>query len=165
MLYKAHYQQANHILNDIAFLITSEITENGGQAIPIPASQILDWGQLTAHLSHREIAYKAGLGWRGRNNLLVAEKYGAKVRLVTLITDLEFEIDKPMDRDCGGCYNCCQPSLLINLNSNDLSAELRLDTVCSKCKSSSKHQNSSTHIEELLRHGYLLYRLSIDTGT
>lgn len=108
MLYKAHYQQVNHILNDIAYLITSEITENGGEAIPIPASQILDWKRLTAHLSHREIAIKAGLGWRGRNNLLVVEKHGAKVRLVTVITDMELEIDKPIDRDCGGCYNCFQ---------------------------------------------------------
>ncbi|MCP4704099.1 MAG: epoxyqueuosine reductase [candidate division Zixibacteria bacterium] len=106
MLYKAHYQQVNHILNDISYLITSEINENGGEAIPIPASQIMDWDQMTAHLSHREIAYKAGLGWRGRNNLLVAEKYGSKVRLVTVLTDLELEIDKPMDRDCGDCYNC-----------------------------------------------------------
>ncbi len=106
MLYKAHYQQVNHILNDITFLITSEIETNGGEAIPIPASQILDQKMLRAHLSHREIAYKAGLGWRGRNNLLVAENYGSKVRLVTVLTDIELEIDKPMDRDCGGCYNC-----------------------------------------------------------
>ncbi len=108
MIYKAHYQQVNHILNDISYLITSEIESNGGEAIPIPASQILDWGRMTAHLSHREIAYKAGLGWRGRNNLLVAEKYGSKVRLVTVLTDLELEINQPTDRDCGGCYNCFQ---------------------------------------------------------
>ena len=108
MLYKSHYQQVNHILNDISFLISSEISGNGGEAIPIPASQILDWRRLTAHLSHREIAFKTGLGWRGRNNLLVAEKYGANIRLVTVLTDLELEPDKPMDRDCGGCYNCFQ---------------------------------------------------------
>ena len=106
MLYKSHYQQVNHILNDISFLISSEIESCGGEVIPIPASQILDWKKLTAHLSHREIAYKAGLGWRGRNNLLAAEKYGSKVRLVTILTDLELPIDQPIDRDCGDCYNC-----------------------------------------------------------
>lgn len=106
MLYKAHYQQVNHILNDISFIIVSKIIENGGEALPIPASQILDQKMLRAHLSHREIAYKAGLGWRGRNNLLVAENYGSKVRLVTILTDLELEIDKPMEHDCGDCYNC-----------------------------------------------------------
>jgi epoxyqueuosine reductase QueG len=108
MLYKAHYQQVNNILNDIAYLITSEINSNGGEAIPIPASQILDWGRLRGHLSHREIAYKAGLGWWGRNNLLVAENFGCKVRLVTVLTDIDLEPDKPMKRDCGSCYNCLQ---------------------------------------------------------
>lgn len=106
MLYKAHYQQVNHILNDITFIIVSEIAKNGGEAIPIPASQILDQKMLRAHLSHREVAYKAGLGWRGRNNLLVAEHYGSKVRLVTVLTNLDLEVDKPLKRDCGDCYNC-----------------------------------------------------------
>jgi len=108
MLYKSHYQQVNRILNDISYVMTSEIETNGGEALPIPASQIMDWDHMTAHLSHREIAYKAGLGWRGRNNLLVAEKYGSKIRLVTVLTDIELEIDQPSDRDCGGCYNCFQ---------------------------------------------------------
>jgi len=106
MIYKAHYQQVNHILNDIAFFISSEIQLQGGRAISIPASQILDQKMLMAHLSHREIAHQAGLGWRGRNNLLVCENYGSKVRLVTILTDLELPIDRPQTRDCGDCYNC-----------------------------------------------------------
>lgn len=106
MLYKAHYQQVNHVLNDISFLISSEIQRLGGKAVSIPASQILDQKMLRAHLSHREIAFEAGLGWRGRNNLLVNENYGSKVRLVTVLTDFELPVDKPISRDCGDCYNC-----------------------------------------------------------
>ncbi len=121
MLYKAHYQQVNHILNDITFIIVSEIVKNRGEAIPIPASQYLDWGRLRAHLSHREIAYKAGLGWRGRNNLLVAENYGSQVRLVTVLTDIDLESDKPLERDCGDCYDCLTvyPADAINEDPND----------------------------------------------
>lgn len=106
MLYKAHYQQINHILNDIAFQVSSEINRAGCSSAPIPASRILKWKPMQAHLSHREIAYKAGLGWWGRNNLLVNENYGSQVRLVTVLTDLELEADRPTEQDCGDCYAC-----------------------------------------------------------
>jgi len=106
VLYKTHYRQINHTLNDIAFLISSQIENSGFHAIPIPASQIISWKPMRAHLSHREIAYKAGLGWWGRNNLLVNRKYGSQVRLVTVLTDLELQPDSPTDDDCGDCYDC-----------------------------------------------------------
>lgn len=106
MLYKAHYQQINHTLNDIAYSVSSEINEVGYNSIPIPASQILVRKPMRAHLSHREIARKAGLGWRGRNNLLVSEEYGSQVRLVTVLTDLDLEEDRPTELDCGDCYDC-----------------------------------------------------------
>jgi epoxyqueuosine reductase len=106
ILYKAHYRQINHSLNDIAFQIASRINKLGKMALPIPASQMTSWEPMRAHLSHREIAYKAGLGWRGRNNLLVNPIYGSQVRLVTILTDLSLPIDQPTDEDCGECYAC-----------------------------------------------------------
>jgi epoxyqueuosine reductase len=106
MLYKSHYQQVNHTLNDIAMAIASEINSHGGESIPIPASQIIKWNPMRAHLSHREIAGKAGLGWRGRNNLLVTEKHGSQIRLVTVLTDLELEPDTCAKLDCADCYAC-----------------------------------------------------------
>ncbi len=105
-IYKAHYQQINHLLNDAAYLIASEIEEHGFKALPIPASQIIKWKPLKAHLSHREIAYKAGLGWWGKNNLLINEKYGARVRLVTILTDIELPVDKPVEILCEECEAC-----------------------------------------------------------
>jgi epoxyqueuosine reductase QueG len=106
ILYKTHYRQINHILNDIAFSIGSEINNSGYKSIPIPASQIIKWKPMTAHLSHRVMAHKAGLGWRGKNNLLVNQKYGSQIRLVTVLTDLELEIDNPVEMDCGDCVAC-----------------------------------------------------------
>jgi len=106
VLYKAHYRQTNHALNDIAFQISHRIYDLGYNAIPVPASQMLSWKPMRAHLSHREIAYKAGLGWRGRNNLLVNSIYGSQVRLVTVLTDLLLPADQPTDEDCDECYAC-----------------------------------------------------------
>ncbi len=139
MLYKTHYQQVNIILNDISFLLASEIMRHGGKAVPIPASQILDVKMLRAHLSHREVAFKAGLGWRGRNNLLVCENYGSKVRLVTVLTDMQLEPDKPLKRDCGDCYDCLTvcPADAIAENPEDFD----LPACYAKIQEFSKHDN------------------------
>lgn len=108
LLYRAHYQQVNHILNDISFYLADIIDRAGYLALPIPASALTDWKKLRAHLSHREIAYRAGLGWWGRNNLLVTSEYGSQVRLVTVLTDLELEPDPPTAEDCGDCCACVE---------------------------------------------------------
>ncbi len=106
MLYRSHYLQVNNILNDIAFEISVLIEKEGRRALPLPASHIMDYEKLTAHLSHREIAFRAGLGWWGRNNLLVTRQFGSRIRLVTVLTDLDLPFDEPLDDNCGGCMEC-----------------------------------------------------------
>jgi epoxyqueuosine reductase len=108
LLYKWHYQQANNLLDKIAFVLTQKIGEKGHKALPIPASQIVDWEKHRGHLSHRLIAESAGLGWRGRNNLLVNEQYGSAIRLVTILTDIPLETDSPVEAQCGLCNVCVQ---------------------------------------------------------
>jgi epoxyqueuosine reductase len=106
LLYLHHYRQANYILDRIAFHLAAIIQRAGGNAIPIAASQIVDWEQQRGHLSHKELAQAAGLGWRGRNNLLVNPAYGARIRLVSILTDLPLQADKPLDNSCDTCRRC-----------------------------------------------------------
>jgi epoxyqueuosine reductase QueG len=105
-LYFHHYQRVNILLDTIGLMMTSRIQDLGYHAIPIPASQIVDWKTQRGHLSHKHVAAAAGLGWIGRNNLLVNEKFGARVRLVTILTDLPLAVDSPSLRDCGSCRAC-----------------------------------------------------------
>jgi len=105
-LYFHHYQRVNILLDTIGLMLTSAIQDLGSHAIPIPASQILDWKAQRGHLSHKHVARAAGLGWIGRNNLLVNEKFGARVRLVTVPTDLPLAVDSPSLRNCGSCRAC-----------------------------------------------------------
>lgn len=107
-IYKAHYLQVNNILNDIAYRVSAYIQYQGARALPIPASHMISWRPIRAHLSHREIAYKAGLGWRGRNNLLINPAYGSQYRLVTVLTDLELEPDELCQGSCGECRACLE---------------------------------------------------------
>jgi epoxyqueuosine reductase QueG len=105
-LYFHHYQRVNILLDTIGLILSSKIQELSYQAMPIPASQIVDWKNQRGHLSHKHVARAAGLGWIGRNNLLVNEKFGSRVRLATILTDLPLVIDSPSLRNCGSCQAC-----------------------------------------------------------
>jgi epoxyqueuosine reductase QueG len=105
-LYFHHYRQLNFFLDRAAFLISSFIQDRGFQALPISASQTLDWKNQRGHLSHKKIGHLAGLGWMGRNNLLVNYELGSRFRLVTILTDMPLEVNEPLERDCGECRKC-----------------------------------------------------------
>ena len=105
-LYFHHYQRVNILLDTIGLIVTSMIQGLGYQAMPIPASQIVDWKNQRGHFSHKHVARAAGLGWIGRNNLLVNEKFGSRIRLVTILTNLPLMIDSPSLKDCGFCRAC-----------------------------------------------------------
>ena len=105
-LYFHHYQRVNILLDTIGLIVTSTIQNLGYQAVPIPASQMVDWKTQKGHLSHKHLAWAAGLGWMGRNNLLVNEQFGSRIRLVSILTDLPLVIDPPSIKDCGSCLDC-----------------------------------------------------------
>jgi len=105
-LYSYHYKQINYFLDRMGLLVMNFLQANGFEALPVPASQTIDHAKQKAHLSHRHIAVAAGLGWMGRNNLLVTPKYGSVVRLVSILTNAPLEIDSPLNTDCGECVNC-----------------------------------------------------------
>ncbi len=105
-LYFFHYQRVNILLDEMALRITFHIQNEGFDALPIPASQVIDWQRQRGHLSHKHVAREAGLGWIGRNNLLITPKFGSRIRLVSILTDIPLKPDEPLQRDCGDCRNC-----------------------------------------------------------
>jgi epoxyqueuosine reductase len=105
-LYFHHYKTLNTLLDQIALKATNLIQSKGFLALPVPASQILDWQNHTAHLSHKKLGVLAGLGWIGRNNLLVNKQLGSQFRLVTILTNLPLTPDKPVENDCQECHAC-----------------------------------------------------------
>lgn len=107
-LYFHHYKTVNASLDQLALKVCSYIQKKGCLALPIPASQIVDWQNQKAHLSHRAVGVLAGLGWIGRNNLLVTKELGSQFRLVTILTDMPLRIDKSGKDDCGKCRLCME---------------------------------------------------------
>jgi epoxyqueuosine reductase len=54
----------------------------------------------------REAAARSGVGFYGKNTLLITQRHGSWVVLGTLVTDVELGVSPPLDADCGSCRLC-----------------------------------------------------------
>jgi epoxyqueuosine reductase QueG len=106
--YCSEYLKVNERLDAIAGTLTDELKSMGADVVRIPASEVVDWERLRGHVSHKLIGRYAGLGWIGKNILLVNPTYGAQVRYVTVLTDAALEADFPLDGECPGCRRCAE---------------------------------------------------------
>jgi epoxyqueuosine reductase QueG len=61
--------------------------------------------------THKMAATSAGLGWIGKNGLLINPEYGPRLSLATILTDAPLEVDTPVEHslcgDCGMCRDYC----------------------------------------------------------
>ena len=54
----------------------------------------------------REAAARSGVGFYGKNTMLITKRHGSWVVLGTLVTDVELEPTPPLGADCGDCRIC-----------------------------------------------------------
>ncbi len=76
-------------------IINSEIT-------PIKGRTFVD----SAPVLERYWAQQAGIGWVGKNNLIIIPNKGSFFLLAELLVDVELEYDLPMESRCGSCHSC-----------------------------------------------------------
>ncbi|MCR3956788.1 MAG: tRNA epoxyqueuosine(34) reductase QueG [Gudongella sp.] len=63
----------------------------------------------TGPLVDRELAYRAGLGYYGKNCSIINPSYGSFIFIGYILTDLEIEInEKPLANLCGDCTLCLE---------------------------------------------------------
>jgi len=61
----------------------------------------------TAPLLERDFGRLAGIGWFGKNTMLISRKIGSWFFLGAVLTDLELAYDNPVEQDyCGSCTRC-----------------------------------------------------------
>lgn len=104
--YYHHYRMVNMALDQLGLSITRFLQSRDHSAFPVPASQLVDWENQRGIFSHKHGAVAAGLGWIGRNNLLVTPEYGSQIRLVSVLTEAPLEPTESVSSDCGSCRAC-----------------------------------------------------------
>ena len=119
--YKGLYNSANANLDRAALLIAKKIQKAGFKAYPIPASQTIAERKLEGAISHKLSAHLSGLGWIGKNCLLITPEYGPRVRFATVLTDAPLEAGQPINNECGDCRDCveiCPPGAFTGVTFN-----------------------------------------------
>lgn len=119
-VYFQHYRTANALLDNVAFRLARAIEEYGYSALPVAASQSLGKNNpYRGVLPHKTAAVLSGLGYVGKSGLFLSEKYGGKIRLATVLTDMPLERELPLVqdgcRDCQICKNACPAGAIFGL--------------------------------------------------
>jgi len=107
-IYAGEYQRLNTALDETAARLA---VETGGTAIPTTVmgmaseiNRVEDYYSMA--VSHRVSAEQSGIGWRGKNELIVNPNYGCAIRLASVVTDLALERTAPTLMGCGDCRAC-----------------------------------------------------------
>ncbi len=112
MAYYLEYRTKNAFLNRIGLGVVGLIRSTGYKAYMVDAT-VEDTGRRNYldsfgnNFPHKTAATLSGLGWIGRSSLFVSLKYGPRVRLGTVLTDMPLNAEKAISTGkCDGCAEC-----------------------------------------------------------
>ena len=106
--YEEEYNRLNKLIGLLSEHAKACIRRYGFKAEGVPSTNNnYNEETLLAGFPHKTAAVMAGLGWIGKNDLLVTEQYGCAVRLGTVFTDATFPPVASMVSQCGSCNRCC----------------------------------------------------------
>jgi len=116
------YTQTELKAGEIADELAKFLTERGYKAVSqsdagLIADEVFNFEIKESVLPHKTVALLGGLGWIGKNNLLVTPGYGAAQCLGTVLTDapVEVTLHKLRMSKCGNCSICsdvCEKKVL-----------------------------------------------------
>ena len=106
--YYQEYNRANNLLADLCDHAVDILISQGYKAVALkPTIKQVDLTKIDANLPHKTVATKASLGWIGKSALLITKRYGAAIRLATVLTDAGLDVAAPIEQSmCGNCHDC-----------------------------------------------------------
>lgn len=109
--YYEEWKAVQTVLIALAGALAQYLCELGFRALPLTHSDEekedhgAHWQKST--ISHRLIASHAGIGWVGKNGLVITDLYGAAIRLVSVLTDAPVKCSKGnYSSRCSSCKEC-----------------------------------------------------------
>lgn len=106
--YRLHaYDAVNERLTAAVSKIACMIQRAGYRALPMSLMVKADRLPLAAVFSHKLGAHLAGLGWIGKNCMLITPEHGPRVRWASVLADAPLTpTGSSMDQRCGDCMEC-----------------------------------------------------------
>lgn len=142
--YFHHYRTVNALIDYISLRVTCFLQEKGFSGYTIGASQSIPNAPIpySGVFPHKTAAVMAGLGWIGKNGLLISNDYGPSVRLGTILTDMELVVNSlNYQNKCGDCRRCVDACPAMALTGDNSYPELERDTIVD-AKACSEHMSS-----------------------
>jgi epoxyqueuosine reductase len=101
------FSYLNYELSHVALKVSKAIEARGYPSLPVPPSHTLvqyrfyehfdKWGRYLGDFSHKHAALAAGLGAFGWSNIFLTPNYGARQRLISIITEAPLEPGELME--------------------------------------------------------------------
>ena len=147
------YVETNQLILDLNTFIKNELQKLGYKSNIMPATHNFDNKKLISDWSHRHVAFIAGLGKFGLNNMLITDK-GCCGRVGSFITDLKIKPTKRKNGEnclykhmnvCKKCVDRCVNNALkvdcfdrhkcyeMCLYNDSIHSDIGLSDVCGKC--------------------------------
>ena len=103
------YRELNARLDRIVTAGARYLTEQGFAAQPQTTDAVRFLDKYQTELPRKTVAVQAGLGWIGKNCLLVTPEFGSAVRLSSLLTNAPLQTGQPSKESrCGACRLCVE---------------------------------------------------------
>ncbi len=104
---RSAYKMCNKKLKEAGEKIVQLLAAEGYKARFIDPAQRVNPEKLLGPISQKAIASLSGMGWIGKNGLLITEEYGARQRMGAVLTDMPVTHKaKLIDNQCGDCTAC-----------------------------------------------------------
>lgn len=106
--------ESERLLEMLQMYVVKVLRANGFRCLAIPPNTHKEKEKFVSRLymffSHKVAATCAGLGWIGKNGLLVSKKYGPRLVWATVLTNAPLEVSgTPITNGkCGKCKKCVE---------------------------------------------------------
>ena len=101
------YYSLNKKLNDIVMAGEDFLKKKGFEVYAQTTERVEITPNKVSKLPHKTVATRGGLGWIGKNCLLVTPQYGSAIRISSLLTNAPLKCDEPVNQShCGTCNQC-----------------------------------------------------------